>query len=323
VKSLEKLNGWVYQVERFIVVASLLIMSVVMFLAVLHRSYADEDSVLFGKIATTFLGAERDDETWKSMQGMADWAVPLGLVILIYLGFRTASRRPLWNRPEVKSGATKVEIHGEPLSHAKCLIYTVLTSLGGWGLMMLLFGTGSIEQSECIEIDLRGESDFACGMFPAGLQWAASFSLVLMLWVSFLGASMATRDNLHLKLEAANKALPERLRRITGLLAGILTATFCLLLAYLGYRYCGVKYDEWVMSDHLGALHDATPIPFWASFTIVPIAWVLMAIRFVGAGVLAFRGELDETLPELRELEKTSQSPATEKQGSADKEVTP
>jgi TRAP-type C4-dicarboxylate transport system permease small subunit len=302
--TLEKLNGWVYQVERFIVVASLLVMSLVMFLAVLHRSYADEDSVLFGKLATSLLGAERDDETWNSMQEMADWAVPLGLVILVYLGFRTASRRPLWNRPEPKPGATHAEIHGEPLPHVKCLIYTVITSLTCWGLMILLFGTGSLEQSECIEIDMRGESDFACGMFPAGLQWAASFSLVLMLWVSFLGASMATSDNLHLKLEAANKALPERLRRITGLLAGVLTACFCLLLAYLGYRYCGVKYDEWEMSNHLGALHDATPIPFWASFTIVPIAWVLMAFRFIGAGVLAFRGELDETLAELRELEK-------------------
>ena len=36
----------------------------------------------------------------------------------------------------------------------------------------------------------------------------------------------------------------------------------------------------------------------------MPVAWVVMACRFVGAGVLAFRGELDETPAELRELEK-------------------
>ena len=40
---LKKLNGWVYQVERFIVVSSLLVMTLVMFLAVVHRGYADED----------------------------------------------------------------------------------------------------------------------------------------------------------------------------------------------------------------------------------------------------------------------------------------
>ncbi len=304
---LKKLNGWVYQVERFIVVSSLLVMSLVMFLAVLHRSYADEDSVLFGKIAKV-LGAERDDATWVSMQGVADWAVPLGLVILVYLGFRTASRRPLWHDGKAKPGATRAEIHGEPLPRLKCLIYTIGTSLAAWGLMVLLFGTGSVEQAECIELDLANQTNLACGLFPAGLQWAASFSLVLMLWVSFLGASMATHENLHLKLEAANRALPERLRRITGLIAGILTACFCLLLAYLGYRFCAVKYDEWALSDHLGALHDSTPIPFWASFMIVPAAWLLMAVRFVGEGVLAFRGELNEVLPELRELEKQKES---------------
>lgn len=300
---LKKLNGWVYQVERFIVVASLLVMSAVMFLAVLHRSYADEDSVLFGKLAT-WTGAERGDAHWQSMQAAADWAVPLGLVVLTLLGFRTASRRPLWNRPAVRPDASAVEIHGEPLPWVKCLIYTVVASLGVWGFMIVLFGNGSIEQSECIEIDMRDEYAFACGFFPAGLQWAAEFSLILTLWVSFVGASMATHDNLHLKLEAANKALPERLRKITGLLAGIATACFCLLLAYLGYRFCAVKYEEWDMSNHLGALHTATPIPIWASFTIVPIAWIVMAARFIGAGVLAFRGQLDETPAELRELEK-------------------
>lgn len=296
VEFLKKLNGWVYQVERFLVVTSLLLMSAVMFLAVLHRSYADEDSVLFGKLAM-WMGAERGDDTWTSMQGIADWAVPVGLVVVTFFGFRTASRRPLWNPPPLSPA------HAEPLPWVKCLIYTVVASLGAWGVMMMLFGNGSIEQSECIEIDMRDEYSFACGFFPAGLAWAAPFSLVLTLWVSFLGASMATHDNLHLKLEAANKALPEKLRRITGLLAGILTACFCLLLAYLGYRFCGVKYDEWEMSNHLGALHDATPIPFWASFSIVPIAWIIMAGRFIGAGVLAFRGELDETIAELRELE--------------------
>ncbi len=301
---IKKLNGWIYQAERFIVVTSLLVMSVVMFLAVLHRSYADEDSALFGKLAVWLFDAEREDATWNSMQEMADWAIPLGLACIIYVGFRTASRRPLWVRPDV-TGKSHAEIHGEPLPHLKCLIYTVLTMLGSWGLLVVLFGNGSVEQAECMELALDdGGFTFACGYFPDGLRWAASFSLVLTLWVAFLGASMATRDNLHLKLEAANKALPEKLRRISGLLAGILTACFCVLLAYIGWRYVGAKYDEWVLSEGLGGLHEQTPIPVFVSFTIVPLAWVLMGVRFIGLGVLALRGELEETPAELRELER-------------------
>ncbi len=300
VEFLKKLNHGLYQVERAIVVVSLLLMSVVVFLSVVHRRYADPESVLANKLAGLF-GAERDTPTWQSLQ---DVAGPISLVLLagvIYLGFRTASRRAVWDRSG-EAGKSAAELHGEPLSHAKCAIYTVVTILVCWGLLVLLFGTGKVEQFECIELRLAGEYSFDCGRFPAGLAWAQPLGLVLTLWVAFVGASMATKDNLHLKVEAVQKALPDKLRRISGLLSGLLTAGFCLLLAYLAYGFVESSYDQWVGSDHLGGLHDGIDIPRFASFTIVPLAYVLMALRFVGLGVQALRGELEETPAELREL---------------------
>ena len=300
-----RINDVLYQVERFIVVVSLLVMSVIVFASVVYRRYADPTSVIADKLAKLF-GAERDTATWQSLQ---DVAGPLSLLLLaaiIYLGFRTASRRPLWNRGD-ETGKTKAEIHGEPLSHAKCALYTAATVLVSWGVIVVLFGTGSIEQYECIEMRQRGELSFACGRFPAGLGWAQPLGLILTLWVAFLGASMATRDNLHLKVEAVQQAMPETIKRYSGLASGLLTAMFCLLLAYLGYRYVGAKHVEYVNADGLGGLHDGIDIPYFLSFAVVPIAYVLMAVRFVGLGVLAFRGELEERPAELRDLE-TSQT---------------
>lgn len=297
-----RINDGLYQVERVIVVISLLVMSVVVFISVVHRRYADPTSVIADKIAK-LIGAERDTATWQSLQDMAG---PLSFVVLaaiIYLGFRTASRRPLWDRGD-ETGKTRAEIHGEPLPHAKCALYTAITILVSWGLTVLLFGTGSIEQYECIELSLEDKYSFACGKFPAGLGWAQPLGLILTLWVAFLGASMATRDNLHLKVEAVQQAMPETIRRISGLLSGLLTAIFCLLLAYLGYRYVIVKHEEYTISEGLGGLHDGIAIPYFVSFAIVPIAYVLMAARFVGLGVLAYRGELEHTPAELRELKQ-------------------
>lgn len=299
-ESLKKLNHWLYQAERVIVMISLAVMSVVVFLSVAHRRYSDPDSVLAEKLAK-LIGAERDTSTWQTLQ---DIATPLSLVLLgavVYLGFRTASRRKLWDRSG-EVGKTAKEVHGEPLSHAKCALYTVATLLGSWGVMVLLFGTGKIEQYECIELRLAGEYSFHCGRFPAGLAWAEPLGLICTLWVAFLGASMATKDNLHLKVEAVQKALPDNLKRISGLVSGLLTAAFCLLLAYLGYRYVGVKHEQWEISNHLGGLHDGISIPYWFSFSIVPLAYVLMGARFVGLGVQAFKGELEDLPPELREL---------------------
>lgn len=307
---IKKLNHWVYQVERVIVVASLLVMSVVVFLAVAHRRYADPESLLASKLAKLF-GAERDTDTWQSLQNIAG---PLTLVLfaaVIYLAFRTASRRKLWNRGD-EAGKTAKQIHGEPLSHLRCAIYTAATLFGSWLVMVLMFGTGDIEQYECMELKLAGQYSFDCGLYPAGLAWAQPLGLILTLWVAYIGASMATRDNLHLKVEAVQHALPDKAKRLSGLLSGVLTAGFCVLLAYLAWRYVGIKYEEWEGSDHLGALHNALPIPYWASFAIVPVAFVLMALRFLGLGVLAFRGELEQTPAELRELEKNRAAESVE-----------
>lgn len=295
---LKRLNGWIYRAERAIVVSSLLVMSAVMFLTVVHRNYANEESTFVGKLASWVLGAERGDPSWETAQQVAGWLLPLGLAAVVYGGFRTASRRPLLRRP-----GEPEDVPAGPRSHLQCLGLTAATVGVTWGLLVLLFGSGAIGQSECIELAQQGDRRLTCGLFPEGLRWATSFSLVLTLWVAFIGASMATHDNLHLKLEAANKALPEKLRRITGLLAGLVTATLCGLLAYLGVRYIGAKYDEYQISGGLGGRHDSTPIPYFLSFLIVPLAWVLMGARFIGLGVLAFRGQLSSLPQELRELE--------------------
>jgi TRAP-type C4-dicarboxylate transport system permease small subunit len=300
VEFLKKLNHGLYQAERAIVVVSLLVMSLVVFLSVAHRRYSDPTSVLADK-AAKLIGAERDTATWQSLQDMAGPVSFLLLGAIVYLGFRMASRRALWDRSD-ETGKSLAEIHGEPLSHVKCALYSVATLLGMWLVMVVLFGTGKVEQSECIELRLAGEYSFACGRYPAGLAWAQPLGLILTLWVAFLGASMATKDNLHLKVEAVQKALPERLKRISGLLSGLLTAGFCMLLAYLGYRYVVVKHEQWEISNHLGGLHDGIDIPYWLSFSIVPLAYMLMGFRFIGVGIQAFKGELEELPAELREL---------------------
>jgi TRAP-type C4-dicarboxylate transport system permease small subunit len=309
VEFIKKLNHWLFQIERAIVVISLLVMSVVVFLAVVHRRYADPESVLATKVAK-WIGAERETSTWQSLQDVSGPVTLVIIAVLVYAGFRMASRRPLWESPRRtaadgppdQTGKTYEEIHGEPLSHLKCAIYTVATILGSWLLMVLLFGTGKVEQAQCIEFHQADQYSFHCGMFPAGLAWAQPLGLILTLWVAFLGASMATKENLHLKVEAVQKALPEKLKRISGLLSGILTALFCMLLAYLAYEWVVAMKEQWTNSNHLGGLHDGIEIPKWFSFSIVPVAYMLMGMRFLGLGVLAFRGELDETMAELRDL---------------------
>ena len=67
-----------------------------------------------------------------------------------------------------------------------------------------------------------------------GLQGALRISLILMLWVAFLGASLATRDDRHLTIDAADRALSPagsaRLYRFSMLTA----AVFCWQVGIAG-----------------------------------------------------------------------------------------
>ncbi|EDM77730.1 hypothetical protein PPSIR1_38736 [Plesiocystis pacifica SIR-1] len=311
---IKKLNHWVFQAERAIVVVSLLVMSVVVFASVVYRRYADPDSILAEKIAR-LIGAERDSATWDTLQSISGPLAVVLLGVLLYLGFRTASRRPLWNRGD-ETGKSHAEIHGEPRPHLHCLGYTAATLAVSYGVLVVLFGTGNIEQATCIELEVEGKLPFACGRFPTGLNWAQPFALILTLWVSFVGASMATSENLHLKVEAVQHALPERIQRVSGLISGILTAGFCLLLAYLAAEWALNKHEEYEIANGLGGLHDGIDIPYFMTFTIVPIAYSLMAVRFVGLGVLAFRGELEDTPAELRDLDLPKDDPFADEEAS-------
>ena len=64
-----------------------------------------------------------------------------------------------------------------------------------------------------------------------GLQGALKLSLILMIWVAFLGASLATRDDRHLTIDAADRALsPAGSARLYRVSMGI-AAVFCWKLA--------------------------------------------------------------------------------------------
>lgn len=291
-QGLQRLNDLIYRVERWIVVASLLIMSVIVFLDVVQRRYTDPQSKLAAKLSALF-GIDEGTGAWETMQGLSTW-MTLGIFLgLFYFGVRSAAPRGLLPDKDGKRKEKSVP------SRAKSALLAVAGVAGCWLAMRILYGSGEVKD---IEVCASGFS-FDCGIFPNGLIWSQPFALVLTLWVGFLGASMATKDNRHLKVEAVQKALPENLRRISGLISGFLTAGFCLLLAWLAWRYVGYQREDWLDSDEMGALYDGIDIAKWQGSLILPVAYVLMAVRFVANGFLAFQGKLDETPAELADLD--------------------
>lgn len=174
---------------------------------------------------------------------------------------------------------------------------------------------------------LGGLAVWTMGGLPEAYSWAQSYGLFLLLWVGFLGASIAARERRHLRVDLLRNLLPPRwvphFNAFSYLVAAAFTATFF----YLGYLYVfgpssGYLNPIWEAPAWLpGFLQDMVPVgpppeemplydrilnvvfgrsppgevPDWLKVLSIPTAMVLVVIRFLGHAVvfarMAMRGE--------------------------------
>lgn len=149
------------------------------------------------------------------------------------------------------------------------------------------------------------------------LQGALKISLLLMLWVAFLGASLATRDGKHLIIDAADRALTSvgaaRLYRIAMGIAAVFTwklhksAIDVLKKHFETEALAKLTVPEWVTIKLNGVvanlLHGRmdpddyeyflteggfavdlvqNSLKLWVAELVLPVAFFLMAARFAG-----------------------------------------
>ncbi|MFW5921346.1 MAG: TRAP transporter small permease, partial [Polyangiales bacterium] len=127
----------------------------------------------------------------------------------------------------------------------------------------------------------------AYNYFPDGYSWSKEVSLIMLLWVGFLGASACTYVGKHLRMEAFERMLPPKAARWVHAVGFTATGAFCAFMAVLGYQY--VFHPE-RGAKALGGVFEQTILPDWIGTVSVPIGFTLAALRFVGAGVSASMG---------------------------------
>ena len=129
---------------------------------------------------------------------------------------------------------------------------------------MLLFGF--------LQVVLRNV--FHTGIFGADLLLRQG-----LLWLGFLGASLAARGGgRHIEIDLLSRALPadwiEPARRLTGLFAALI----CALLARAALLFVAGEFEA--------ASRIAGTFPAWMFQTILPAGFGLMALRFLAGALL-------------------------------------
>jgi TRAP-type C4-dicarboxylate transport system permease small subunit len=121
-------------------------------------------------------------------------------------------------------------------------------------------------------------------MAPGGLIWAQKLTLVMMIWVALLGASMATYERSHLALEMGEKLWPKKWLRYVKALAHGVTSAFCILCFVLAAHLVSSQAEQGIR------IEANRWLSLWQAFLIMPYAFAAMAIRFLAQGVTIATG---------------------------------
>ena len=111
-------------------------------------------------------------------------------------------------------------------------------------------------------------------IFNTGFHWNEPIFITFTVWAMLFGSSRAVRDHVHARVEVIADNLPHPFAHI----AGILSYLASLLLTSF-YFYCGMAYVQFVNSMGIGGME--TGIPDALTFSIVPIAMGMMALRYI------------------------------------------
>lgn len=109
-------------------------------------------------------------------------------------------------------------------------------------------------------------------LFSTGLAWGDMLVRNLVLWVSFIGAALATKEGKHINIDIISGFMPPLGKALMTFMTQLFSAFICGLLTFAALKF--IK-NETQMGNvtFLG-------IPAWIPEIILPVIFGLMALRF-------------------------------------------
>lgn len=109
--------------------------------------------------------------------------------------------------------------------------------------------------------------------FDSGISWSDVLVRYLVLWIGFLGASLATKDDRHLRIDTLSKIIPKKFIPVVEFLVyfGSIIVSIFLTVAAYHYLLFSVESEKMVFS---GA------IPEWYLLVILPVGFGLIVFRY-------------------------------------------
>ncbi len=108
--------------------------------------------------------------------------------------------------------------------------------------------------------------------FSTSISWGDIFLRHLVLWIGFIGASLAAREGKHINIDVLSKLLSAKVKRISQVIVSLFSSMVCyfLMAASIGF----------VRMEQEGSSVLFAHIPTWTIQLIIPIGFGIMMFRF-------------------------------------------
>lgn len=110
--------------------------------------------------------------------------------------------------------------------------------------------------------------------FNTGFGWSDVLVRYLVLWIGFLGASLATKDDRHLRIDTLNKVIPKKFVPVVELLVSFGSIVVCSFLTVAAYNYL-------LFSQEAGKMVFSGALPEWYLLVILPVGFALITFRYL------------------------------------------
>lgn len=110
-------------------------------------------------------------------------------------------------------------------------------------------------------------------VFDHGILWGDIFLRHLVLWVGFIGASLATRDEKHINIDVFSRLMKGKSKYFSQFAINVFAAFVSYLLMKAGWAF--------VMEEREFETILFNNIPSWYFQIIIPIGFGLMTLRFI------------------------------------------
>ena len=113
----------------------------------------------------------------------------------------------------------------------------------------------------------------ARNFFDTGILWGDALVRVLVLWVTFIGATIASRNDEHIRIDLLTRFTGERSSRWLDRFRSLFTAFIAGVFAWYSYQFVLLDYEDGIIAF--------ASVPAWVCEVIMPFGAALICLRYL------------------------------------------